>query len=71
MPDIAAIVGFWFQPAHEEKWFVVDPAFDAAVRGQLLAQHLEAAGGGYLSRKERPEGCLALCILLDQVPRNI
>jgi uncharacterized protein (DUF924 family) len=71
MSDIAAILGFWFQPAHEEKWFVVDPAFDAAVRGRLLAHHLEAAGGGYLSWKERPEGCLALCILLDQVPRNL
>jgi len=71
MMDIDAVLGFWFQPAHQEKWFVTDPAFDAAVRARLLQHHLEAAAGGYQSWQESPEGCLALCILLDQVPRNL
>ena len=69
--SIASVLSFWFQPAHREKWFVKDPQFDAAVRRALLPAHRLAVRGDLAAWRQGSEGCLALCILLDQVPRNL
>jgi len=64
-----AVVDFW-KDAGWEKWFAKDDAFDARFRERFLGAH-EAAGRGELDAwAERPEGSLALVILLDQLPRN-
>ena len=69
--DPAAVLAFWFAPGNEVRWFRADPSFDAAIARRFTAS-VEAA-----SRREldgwaaRPDGSLALCLLLDQFPRNI
>ncbi len=65
------VLGFWFAPGMEEKWFVKDAAFDDEVRRRLSVHYEKAAAGRYGAWCGTPRGCLALCILLDQAPRNI
>jgi len=63
------VVAFWRQ-AGPDKWFAKEDAFDAAFRDGFRDDHLAAA------RRERDAwardatGSLALCLLLDQWPRN-
>lgn len=65
------ILDFWFAPGMRERWFVKDSSFDDQVR-RRLAPHLERAlAGDYAAWMAEPRGCLALCLLLDQVPRNL
>jgi len=65
------ILGFWFAPGMDERWFKKDPAFDDEVRANLLEHHERARAGAYRAWQEGPECCLALCLLLDQAPRNL
>ena len=64
------ILAFW-RDAGPDKWFKRDDAFDAEIREKFLATY-EAAAAGKLSEWEAtPDGALALCIVLDQFPRNM
>jgi len=65
------ILRFWLDEAGPARWFVKDPAFDALCRQRLGAAHARAAAGGLAHWRDTAPGCVALCILLDQVPRNI
>jgi uncharacterized protein (DUF924 family) len=68
---IDEVLDFWFAEGRAAQWFGGGAAFDAEVRRALLP-HLEAAKAGrYDDWRHDPRGCLALCILLDQVPRNV
>ena len=69
--DIAEVIGFWFGPGMNARWFKKDPAFDAEVRARLGAPHQAAAAGALGAWRESAEGCLALIVILDQVPRNL
>ncbi|RAI58374.1 DUF924 family protein [Roseicella frigidaeris] len=75
MSPQAALLDFWFGPDlttwQLARWFKPDPGFDAACRdgfGQMLAPAREGALAGWAAT---PEGALALCLLLDQFPRNL
>ncbi len=68
---IRDILGFCFAEGPSCRWFVKDPAFDAEVRARLADLHEMAATGAFDRWRETPAGCLALCILLDQAPRNL
>lgn len=68
---IHPILSFWFQEAGAKMWFQGGPTFDAQVRDRLADLYEHAASGAFDGWCDAPEGCLALCILLDQVPRNI
>jgi len=70
-PAAAEILGFWFAPRMERRWFAKDPGFDREVRARLQPHHERAAQGAYRHWLGAPRGCLALCLLLDQVPRNL
>jgi uncharacterized protein (DUF924 family) len=65
------VLNFWFDPPNSRHWFDASDAFDQKVRGQLQDRYAEAAQGHLDHWCGSPEGALALCILLDQVPRNI
>ncbi len=72
------MLDFWFgDPDHPERhhhkqiWFRSTPEFDAAVRENFAADHAAAVAGAYANWEEAPLSCLALVMLLDQVPRNI
>ncbi|MFV3129933.1 DUF924 family protein [Niveispirillum sp. KHB5.9] len=69
--DIDGVLAFWFQEAGPAKWFGGGPDFDVQVTKNLLAAHLAASNGDLADWAEVPEGVLALCILLDQAPRNM
>jgi uncharacterized protein (DUF924 family) len=63
------VVEFW-REAGPARWFAKEPGFDALFRSQFLALHEAAARGELASWLEEPEPALALCLLLDQFPRN-
>ncbi len=65
------VLDFWFDPASKAHWFDSSGDFDEAVRRRLEALYREAAEGGLRAWADSPRGALALCILLDQVPRNL
>jgi uncharacterized protein (DUF924 family) len=67
--DASAINQFW-REAGPSLWFAKDAGFDSRFRERFLPAH-EAAAMGFLDEwQETAEGALALCILLDQFPRN-
>ncbi len=68
---IDAVLDFWFAEGMPERWFVKDPAFDAEVRAALESGYRDAREGRLDDWMSSARGCLALCILLDQAPRNL
>jgi uncharacterized protein (DUF924 family) len=54
-----------------EGWFRVDPAVDDAIRARWQDLWEQGRAGGLAQWTTSPEGCLALLILLDQLPRNM
>jgi uncharacterized protein (DUF924 family) len=64
------VLSFW-RAAGEDKWFAKDDAFDAAIRAKFLATYESAAAGELGGWERSAEGALALCIVLDQFPRNM
>ena len=70
-PEALSVLAFWFDPAHEAKWFHSDPTFDAQI-GEQFGYEIGAAATGHLNHwSTTPSGWLALLIVLDQFPRNI
>lgn len=67
--DPQAVLAFW-REAGPARWFRKDPAFDRDFRDRFLAAHDAAARGDLEAWAATPDGALALCILLDQFPRN-
>ena len=63
------VVRFW-KDAGPSKWFAKDDAFDALFRERFEHGHMTAARRELDHWAEKPEGSLALLILLDQFPRN-
>jgi len=64
------VLAFW-RAAGEDKWFNKDDAFDAEIRARFLPTYEVAAAGNLGAWEETAEGALALCIVLDQFPRNM
>ncbi len=64
------ILSFWREAGYD-KWFTRDDAFDAEVREKFLPTYEAAAAGQLEAWEATAEGALALCIVLDQFPRNI
>ena len=68
---IAAVLDFWYAPESRAAWFKPCEAFDTEVRRVLGPFYEQAVAGKLRAWRESPQGCLALCILLDQAPRNM
>ncbi|WP_448191427.1 DUF924 family protein [Azospirillum sp. sgz301742] len=68
---IDEIVEYWFGEGPKLYWFTESESFDRQVRDMLLEPHERAAAGRFDHWMDDVDGCLALCILLDQVPRNV
>jgi len=71
MNEIQDVLEFWFGEDSRRHWFQRDPAFDQAIRGRFAELYARAASGELKTWETSAEGCLALCVLLDQVPRNM
>ena len=64
----------WFQGEPDTwraAWFKADPDFDAALRRDFGALAEACAAGQHAEWAATPEGALALCLALDQLPRNL
>ena len=71
MESIAEVLAFWFSEAARQRWFAPTPDFDREIRERFANLSARAARGELCAWERSPEGCLALCILLDQMPRHI
>jgi uncharacterized protein (DUF924 family) len=71
MNEIEEILDFWFAEHTKPLWFAPTPEFDQAIRARFGETFARAAAGELNSWEDSPEGCLALCLLLDQIPRNM
>lgn len=65
------VVNFWFAPAHEPLWFEPSPAFDRELGSRFGELYRRAAAGELDHWQRGADGSLALCLLLDQFPRNL
>jgi|TARA_R110002072_G_scaffold517_12_gene3192 uncharacterized protein (DUF924 family) len=65
------VLEFWFAAETRKKWWVKEPQFDQQVAETLGDLHRQASDWSLDAWRDDAEGCLALVLLLDQVPRNI
>ena len=80
MDVVSRVLKFWYdQDApdlaadgdYRMVWFKKDDAFDEAIRDQFVTDVMAAANGELDEIRGTAAGVLALCILLDQFPRNL
>jgi uncharacterized protein (DUF924 family) len=69
--SIGAVLDFWFDEPAKAHWFEPSTTFDAEVARHLRDLHEKAAAGELANWSSSARGCLALCILLDQAPRQL
>ena len=66
-----ALVDFWFSETASQYWFKSTEAFDQQLRDDYAELWQQAKDGELEGWKAQPMGCLALVILLDQLPLNM
>ena len=71
MEGIRQVLEFWFDEETRSSWFEPTSTFDQTVRKSFAELFARAATGGLKAWQESADGCLALCILLDQMPRGM
>ena len=71
MTLIPIVLDFWFHEAGPDRWFHPPREFDDTVLRRFLKLYEQAAAGSLQDWEENARGSLALCILLDQFPRNM
>jgi uncharacterized protein (DUF924 family) len=65
------ILDFWFVETAPAQWFQKSDAFDQQIIERFESVYDKAVQGEFDAWQESAEGVLALCILLDQMPRNM
>ena len=65
------ILDFWYSKKMQGRWFSSTAELDDQIRSQFEVLWRKAAAGELEEWKETPEGCLALAIVLDQLPLNM
>ena len=65
------VLHFWFEEIEPRQWFEVNPAFDKQVRDRFQVIYNMACEGLCNAWQEDADGAVALCIVLDQFPRNM
>lgn len=65
------ILDFWFVETQPQQWFQVSEDFDQRIKERFEESYDMAAGGQFDDWQNSADGALALCILLDQMPRNM
>ncbi|MBF0446876.1 MAG: DUF924 domain-containing protein [Magnetococcales bacterium] len=78
MDRIDDVITFWFGPKNSEEfgkdrliWFKKDDDFDESIRNRFLNLYEDAFSSKLDNWIETPDGALALCVVLDQFPRNM
>ena len=65
------ILNFWYSEPMNQHWFQSTPDIDADIRSQFESLWEKAALGELNGWMQAADGCLALIILLDQLPLNM
>lgn len=65
------VLDFWFVETSPSQWFHKNETFDAMIRDRFMPVYEMAKAGLYDSWMKDADGCLALCVVLDQFPRNM
>lgn len=65
------ILHFWFEETQPAQWFQKNDDFDQMVVSRFMGIYRLAADGLCDLWRDDAEGALALCIVLDQFPRNM
>ncbi len=71
MKTASELIQFWYSEPMNKHWFNSTPQIDQRIREQYEALWQDAAEGKLDHWKQTAEGCLALIILLDQLPLNM
>lgn len=77
--QLERILNFWFAPDRDaegtgqawSRWFVPDPDFDRKCKSLFLDSYMNATHARLDHWQKTPRTCLALVLLLDQLPRNM
>lgn len=70
-PEQQALLKCWFSPPVNQHWFSSTPDIDSQLRLQFEGLWQQANDGKLTHWMTTANGCLALIILLDQIPLNI
>lgn len=65
------VLDFWFVETAPVQWFQKNDVFDDMIRERFLPLYEMAKDGFCDAWKKDADGVLALCIVLDQFPRNM
>ena len=65
------VLDFWFVETVPAQWFQRNDVFDDMVRDRFQGVYDMARNGICDAWMKDADGCLALCIVLDQFPRNM
>ena len=68
---IKEVLEFWFTKPMSDYWFGRSTQIDDTIRERFEGLWQKGANGELQSWQNTPEGCLALCIVLDQFPLNM
>jgi uncharacterized protein (DUF924 family) len=71
MTIVPLVLDFWFHEAGPDRWFRPPVEFDDTVLRRFFKLHEQAAAGNLHDWEQTARGSLALCLLLDQFPRNM
>jgi uncharacterized protein (DUF924 family) len=70
-PRAEEVTHFWLDEVGEDGWYARDDARDTDIRERWLPLWEEARTGGLRDWRCSPRATLALCVVLDQFPRNM
>lgn len=65
------VLRFWFEEHGNDDWFKKSDDFDRRIRDRFLDVYESGANGELEAWRGTPLGCVALCLVLDQFPRNL
>lgn len=65
------IIHFWFSETEPRLWFQRSVEFDSIIKDRFAMTYNMARDGLCNSWNTDADGCLALCLLLDQFPRRM
>ena len=65
------VLNFWFVETPPALWFQVSEEFDSQIRDRFASAYDFARLGGCDHWQSDADGCLALCLMYDQFPRNM
>lgn len=71
MTTMQTVLRFWFEEHDDEDWFRGGEEFDEKIRDRFLSVYEDGAAGRLGGWRETALGCVALCLVLDQFPRNL